>query len=210
MEVSTTPLRWKFLRHNVPERLERSNRTSVACLDFLPSGETIRTDFKNAEDLENAFGENIPKNDCDHVHLRLFIVEDLSRHVIETLGTKFDLDPAFFREHINDYSWYNTRDRWMDPPSLDVVRKEQNWFQLRFVRPSYYRSRESFERARTESNRFNVLRRPDDDQNHKANLDAEGAVVGLTRTRASFWFRRNTDRQSGLLGRFISWQDHFS
>jgi hypothetical protein len=203
MEVSTTPLRWKFLRHNVAERRERLNRTNVACLDFLPSGEAIRTDFKSAGKLKAALSEGGVKNDCENVHLRLFVVEDLSRHVIETLGTKFDLDPAFFREHIDDYSWYNTRDRWMDPPNLDVDRKQQNWFQLRFVRPRYFRTRESFERARAESNEFNVLRRPDDDQNHMAILDAKGAIVGLSRTRVSFWFRRNSDKQSGVIGRLI-------
>lgn len=39
--------------------------------------------------------------------MRLFVVEDLSRDVIETLGCAYDVDPSFFREHIVDYFWYN-------------------------------------------------------------------------------------------------------
>lgn len=36
--------------------------------------------------------------------LRLYIGEDLSRDVIEALGEKFDIEPAFFREQIVDYT----------------------------------------------------------------------------------------------------------
>lgn len=42
------------------------------------------------------------------VRTRLFVVEDLSRNVIEALGNHFKIDPSFFREHIVDYAWYNT------------------------------------------------------------------------------------------------------
>lgn len=47
-----------------------------------------------------------PHDDAS-VKLKLFVVEDLSREVIETLGSQFDIDPSFFREHIVDYVWYN-------------------------------------------------------------------------------------------------------
>lgn len=44
----------------------------------------------------------------ESVRTRLFVVEDLSRNVIEALGNHFKIDPSFFREHIVDYAWYNT------------------------------------------------------------------------------------------------------
>lgn len=45
--------------------------------------------------------------DDGSVKFRLWVVEDLSREVIETLGHHYDIDPSFFREHILDYVWYN-------------------------------------------------------------------------------------------------------
>ena len=44
----------------------------------------------------------------ESIKTRLFVVEDLSRDVIEAFGYHFKIDPSFFREHIVDYAWYNT------------------------------------------------------------------------------------------------------
>lgn len=68
------------------------------------TGEVVKTDINNAETLKEYLSE--PRNDPS-VKLRLFVVEDLSREVIEALGSKFDIDPSFFREHLVDYVWYN-------------------------------------------------------------------------------------------------------
>ncbi|KAF2667797.1 hypothetical protein BT63DRAFT_480711 [Microthyrium microscopicum] len=133
------------------------------------------------------------------VRFRLFVSEDLSRRVIESLGSTYDIDPSFFREHIVDYAWYNVRDRFMDPPKLDIIMQQQDWFQLRWVRARYFQSKESYDKARVESNRFNVLRRPDDDLNNGAMLDDKKALIGLTRTRASFWMSQpNKDVPGGV------------
>jgi hypothetical protein len=194
MEVSTTPLRWKFLSERHSERDERVKRTNVARLDFLADGQITRTNFTTAKDLEDGLSKLNLDADSKDVQFRLFVVEDLSRCVIEALGSKFDIDPAFFREHINDYAWYNVRDRFMDPPNLDIIAERQDWFQVRWVRTRYFRTRASFEKARVESNRFNVFRRPDEDLNNRGLLDDKEATVALTRTRASFW-KNKTDRK---------------
>jgi hypothetical protein len=197
MEVSTTPLRWKFLKgaEKAKERQHRAEKTNVARLDFLPDEEITCTHFKKPEELKAGLDEK-PHD----VQFRLFVVEDLSREVIELLGAKFDIDPSFFRAHINDYAWYNVRDRFMDPPNLDIISERQDWFQVRWVRPRYFRTRTSFEMARVESNRFNVLRRPDEDYNNKGLLDEKEANVALTRTRASFWKSKDAD-----VGKQLHW-----
>jgi hypothetical protein len=190
MEVSTTPLRWKFLKgpEKAKERQQRAEKTNVARIDFLPDEKVACTLFKTSEELKTGLDEK-PQD----VQFRLFVVEDLSREVIESMGAKFDIDPSFFRAHINDYAWYNVRDRFMDPPNLDIISERQDWFQVRWVRPRYFRTRASFEMARVESNRFNVLRRPDEDYNNKGLLDDKEASVALTRTRASFWKSKDGD-----------------
>jgi hypothetical protein len=133
--------------------------------------------------------------------LRLFIVEDLSRQVIELLGAHLDIEPAFFREHIVDYAWYNTRDRWVDPPNLNMVIRQNRWVALRFVTARYFKEGSSFQRAVKEAELFNVLRRPDDDQNNKSAWDDGGAIVGITRTRASFWLSSTDSRGKGAVGK---------
>lgn len=40
--------------------------------------------------------------------MRLFVVEDLSREVIEALGEHFDVDPSFFQAHLVDFSSWRT------------------------------------------------------------------------------------------------------
>jgi hypothetical protein len=190
MEVSTTPLRWKFLKgpEKAKERHQRAEKTNVARLDFFPEEKVTCEYLKKPEELKAGLDEK-PRD----VQFQLFVVEDLSRQVIELLGAKFDIDPSFFRAHINDYAWYNVRDRFMDPPNLDIISERQDWFQVRWVRPRYFRTRASFEMARVESNRFNVLRRPDEDYNNKGLLDEKEASVALTRTRASFWKSKEGD-----------------
>lgn len=141
------------------------------------------------------------------VHLRLFVVEDLSRDVIEFLGTRFDIEPAFFREHIFDYAWCNTRDPWVDPPNLDVVARGQNWLQLRFVRARYFKTTDSFKTGGKQAENFNIQRRPDDDENNKAYWDEEGAIVGITRTRASFWTKHIEGEETEAVGKCNSLWD---
>lgn len=60
------------------------------------------------------------KEKAEDIRMRLFVVEDLSREVIEQFGAKFDIDPHVFRAHIFDNIWYNIRDLTWDPPSLKI------------------------------------------------------------------------------------------
>jgi hypothetical protein len=54
-------------------------------------------------------------------HARIFILEDLSRDMVEVFGAAYDIDPLFFRGHLLDYLWYNIRDPWVDLPDLEGV-----------------------------------------------------------------------------------------
>ncbi|KAF5662034.1 metal ion transmembrane transporter [Fusarium circinatum] len=198
MEVSTSPVRWKFLRENEAERKDRCHRTNIAILDFDLSGNSTCKRLTNADDLQAELRREGNVNP-DTSSLRLLVVEDLSRGVIEMLGSKFDIDSTLFRSHIDDYSWYNIRDRWMEPPTLRARKKHQNWTQVRFVRPRYFKTGESFQTGRDESNRFNVFRRPDDDQNQWPYMDGD-AVVGITRTKISVWVSKDDSPGSGITG----------
>jgi hypothetical protein len=205
MEVTTSPMRWQnFFPENekrVKDRNERASRTKVTRLDYLASGQVIPDEFTTSEALRAALDEQAEKKDAGERQFRLFVVEDLSRDVIEFLGEHYDIEPAFFRDQIFDNAWYNTRDRWVDPPRLNVVAKQQRWLQIRFATARYFKTEMAFTQGFADFESFNVVRRPEDDCNNKAVWDEPGAIVGLSRTRASFW--RNADNhKEGAVGKF--------
>lgn len=89
------------------EQERRLKKTRACLLDYPrdPNQPVRRDDFKDSEQLNNKI-QAVDDQDKS-VKFRLWVVEDLSRDVIETLGNHYDIDPSFFREHILDYVWYN-------------------------------------------------------------------------------------------------------
>jgi hypothetical protein len=207
MEIGTSPVRWKDLKVKgaEAERKERVSRTNVTRLDYFESGKIVPKSYKTSEALKDALNEKTetPIGD-DKRNFRLFVVDDLSRDVIEHLGAHYDVEPHFFREHIFDYTWYNTRDRWVDPPRLNLVTKRQRWLQLRFSTARYFRTAESFKKGVEEAGKFNVHRRPEDDLNNKALWDELDAKVGRSRTRISFWLRGGKSGSEESVGKSFS------
>ncbi|KAH7419032.1 hypothetical protein BKA64DRAFT_2683 [Cadophora sp. MPI-SDFR-AT-0126] len=194
-------------RKRTKERNDRACRTNIMVLEYLASGKVTETPCKTANALVAALdkgnveekkeeqgsedsGVGSGEAPVDECKLRLYVVEDLSRDVIEALGSKLDIEPAFFREHIVDYAWCNIRDRWQDPPNMRVAEGHRRWVQLKYVTARYYKTSDDFTKGVKEAEGFNVLRRPDDDVNNKAVWDDRNAIVGITRSRASFWLKR--------------------
>lgn len=196
MKVTAAPPKQKFL--NDQDRRERASRTKVAMLTFEPNAAVHRDDFSNIIDLYYALNRSQHKH--DEVHARLFVVEDLSRDVIEALGARFDVDPLFFRGHISDYMWHNTRDPWVELPDLDIISRKRSYLHIRYVQTRYFRSEDSLMRARWEAGGFNVLRRVDKDGNWVPDVDIPKSDVGLVRSRTSLWIRPNKPGEKGVLG----------
>ncbi|KAI0134663.1 hypothetical protein BJ170DRAFT_211033 [Xylariales sp. AK1849] len=197
MEVTTSPVKWKQMRELEAKhsyfRRERAARTKVAVIDFTEgkAPEHVGTITRNT-----ALCEFLQEPQPAGVS-RLYIVEDLSRDMIEYLGRELDIDPLFFREHINDYWWYNTRDPWVELPDLDIVARERPFFRLTYVQPRYFKDKSSFSKAKVEAGKFNVLRRLDDDSEHKALFDEDNAIVALVRSKASLWIKPHEPEQQG-------------
>ncbi|EHK97609.1 hypothetical protein M7I_6620 [Glarea lozoyensis 74030] len=195
MEIGTSSSRWKRMAGNDdgPSKLklqldieERAARTKVTRLDYLSTGiESV--EYTTSQALRESLERDEQEENVEEGRFRLFILEDLSRDMIELLGAHLDIEPGFFREQIFDYAWYNTRDRWVDPPRLQVTTKKQRWMQLRFPAARYYRTPESFRNASNQFERMNVVRKAEDDINNRSKWDEPKAIVGLARTRASFW-----------------------
>ncbi|KAF5569395.1 hypothetical protein FPHYL_2211 [Fusarium phyllophilum] len=243
MEVGTIPTRWcifpreekdknKKPRYTYPEaekeaeQSRRASRINVALIKFQATGnpdlpiEQFKPDSgagdveKTKERLRNAASSKNKRISAEA--FRLFVVEDLSRDVIEILGSELSIDPRFFRAHITDYVWNNIRDRWREPSILQVDTKGQSWFQLRLIRSRYFQNQKELTTAQEQVNDFNIMRRLDADKNQifwdkdpdptmwerlagessqdKGRVDAK---VGHMRSRATFWL--NTESTIGVL-----------
>lgn len=120
------------------------------------------------------------------------------------------IEPEVFRAHIVDYTWYNVRDRWRDPPLLGIPSKRENWAQLRYVTARYFdadgdncEKNSKFERATKDEQNFNISRRLDQDRSNKSfwDKDKSKAIVGLTRSKATFWLQPKDPKQSTAVGK---------
>lgn len=89
------------------ERKKRIARTRVSVLEYPMDGaKATSQEFTNSGELDRHITK-LGDTEGSPIKLRLYVVEDLSREVIETLGSHYDVDPSFFREHLVDYVWYN-------------------------------------------------------------------------------------------------------
>ncbi|KAI0164214.1 hypothetical protein GGR52DRAFT_110525 [Hypoxylon sp. FL1284] len=199
MEVTTAPEKWQLLKMYKTEkrneiRQERARRTNIAALDFVPGMPAPKEQrIKSRDSLGNHLDTPVPEGAT-----RLYVVEDLSRDVVELLGSKLDIDPLFFREHINDYTWNNIRDPWVDLPDLDIVSRTRPYFCLTYLQPRYFETLESCKKAQRQAGLFNVLRRLDVDHAHRSLFDKEGAAVALVRSKMSLWVREARSGQPAI------------
>ncbi|KAF2854724.1 hypothetical protein T440DRAFT_464872 [Plenodomus tracheiphilus IPT5] len=199
MQVGTTPLRWGELKRHPDQRKERVHRTKVNYIEYQPATAPTTTPIRTSMALKETL-HALSHDKSKAPPLRLFIVEDLSQQVIELLGSRFDIDPLFFREQIDDYVWHNTRDPWAVPPSLMSNMKHRPWFRMRNVRLRYHSTEAEYQASRLEANTWNVLRRPDNDENHWHYQDRDGAVVSIVRTRTTMWIGKDKKCGNGTVG----------
>lgn len=190
MEVSAAPPKWKYLRHYPQARIDRSKRCKVCVIDYT-NREANATSFDSADRLKTHLVDNLQSKDS--AQTRLIVAEDLSRDLVEMLGSHYDIDPAFFLSHIDDYLFHNTRDPWAQLPILDVDARQRNHFSLQYLRGRYFGTENDFRDAERESGTFNILRRLDSDRSRErlkdGLLDRTGASVVLTRSKASLWIK---------------------
>ena len=205
MEVGTSPLKWRNL--DVKEIEDRAKRTRIAVLDFSPASEPARADWHDIQSsarLTQLLAEPALIKDPDFA--RIFVVEDLSRDVIEALGSHYDIDPLFFRAQISDYLWYNVRDPWVELNDLEHIASERNFFNIRYMRPRYFATEESINKAKDNLGSFNVLRRLEQDLSWKVRKQRKprGPTVGVVRSKASIWIRKNKANETGIIGKSTS------
>jgi hypothetical protein len=197
MTVSTVPLRCQTL---TPEgRNERLNRVNISVIDC--GDQMSSQDLRTPDELDEFLvGLN---EDVEAQKHRLLVVQDLSTCMIEKLGVAFDIEPGFFRSHIGDYVWLNTRDPQAELPDLEALSIKSNYFSAQYVSPRYFENQDQLNAAKAQASSFNVLRRIDHDGRFKAWSDMPGSDVGLVRSKVSLWVRPNRSSNQGWLGKIL-------
>lgn len=198
MTVSTVPLRFKTL--TAGDRDERLNRVDVTVVEY--GIEITSKHLTTPAQLDEYLSQINDVNEMSQN--RLLVVQDLSTCMIEKLGGAFNIDPAFFRAHIGDYTWLNIRDPQAQIPELEAFSKRSNWFHVQYVQPRYFATQESLNRAREQTEYFNVLRRIDHNERFKSWTDVPGSDVGLLRSKASLWVRPDKLANTGSFGKTSS------
>jgi len=132
MEIGAVPGRWTVLSENPTDRRKVSIKTEVTHIHYDTDMQPNWTSIKSADDLrrrlERAHGQP----------LDLYIVEDLSRMVIEGLGSRFGIDPYFFREQLTDDAHSTLEEHEDTTPNLTANHRRRSWFRIRNVRIQYH------------------------------------------------------------------------
>jgi len=194
MEIGTLPTRWRSgtqNKHFELEREERASRTNVVLLDYDGSGKARAMPVTTHHELRNIL------KDPNDSWFRLFIVEDLSRDVIDVLGSHLDIEPDFFRDHIYDGGQYDISDKNIVLPDLSVDAKRQHRIQIQFVMVRQFETKHSFELGRQEAESFNISRKLEYDQSGSVNEK----VVGTIRANASLWFSSAVKTEDPVVGK---------
>jgi hypothetical protein len=91
--------------------------------------------------------------------LRVYIVEDLSRDLIEVLGSQLNIDPLFFASHVDTRDAHEidrfTGDR---PGQLLASRKLQKWSQIRNLKFELYKDSHKLRKASRDTQVVNIQR----------------------------------------------------
>jgi hypothetical protein len=197
MTVSTAPLRCRTL---TPEdRHERLNRVNISVVEY--GDEMSSKDLRTPDELDE-FLEQLNQEGTTQKH-RLLVVQDLSTRMVEKLGSTFDIEPGFFRSHIGDYVWLNTRDPQAEIPDLESFSVKSNYFSAQYVSPRYFENQDQLKAARAQAESFNVSRRIDHDGKFKEWSDMPGSDVGLVRSKVSLWVRPNKGSDQAWLGKMF-------
>ncbi|KAK1021137.1 hypothetical protein LTR33_018554, partial [Friedmanniomyces endolithicus] len=101
MEVSCAPPKWKFIKDWPANRDLRAAKCSVCVMDFNDGQEVSKAFFHHTATLQTSLETSLPS--AEKPAIRLVVAEDLSRDLVELLGSTYDIDPLFFLSHISDY-----------------------------------------------------------------------------------------------------------
>ncbi|ROV90795.1 hypothetical protein VMCG_09385 [Cytospora schulzeri] len=189
------------------EILERQNKVKVAFLDFSDPDNIAQKTCENGADLASSLlaGQQQQQHSPGNGNRlnRVLIVEDLSSTVIELLGAALDIDPCFFRAHLEDHTWFNIKDDWVEMPELESQAHKRSFVTIKYMQPRFFENPALSRAAKEQAGRWNVLRRIDFQGQVKSGQNAwwedSPHQVGLLRRKVSIWSRKEGNNWTGVI-----------
>ncbi|KAK0383166.1 hypothetical protein NLU13_9079 [Sarocladium strictum] len=212
MEAGTVPKKSAQLPET--EVYQRKGRVKVAYIDFTNPDDLQRDLFTTREALEQGLkwatcssssdGSKRQEEKQETVRQnRLYIVEDLSSTTIELLGSRLSIDPTLFRDHLEDHTWFNIKDDWVEMPKLQSQLDTRQFVNLAYMRPIFFEDGGVSTLAKDQAGEWNVQRRLDFEGQVKSGKDAWWAEsehqVGLLRSKISVWSRVDDNGWTGVI-----------
>ncbi|UNI22289.1 hypothetical protein JDV02_008190 [Purpureocillium takamizusanense] len=201
MEAGTVPKKSAALDLN--DVMQRRARVKVALVDFTDPHDIKQETFTTGEALARGLKNSFALTDTATKRNRLFVAEDLSSTSIEVLGAGLDMDPTFFRGHLEDHTWFNIKDDWVEMPELESQSQGRDFVTLAYMKPRFFEDESVSDRARDHAGEWNVLRRIDFEGQVKSGKNAwwedSPHEVGLLRSKVSIWSRQDDDGWTGVI-----------
>jgi hypothetical protein len=166
------------------------DRTNVTLVEHRKGMEPTTTSITDVKGLDASLRVTAPSADAQVIPnadkaLRLFLVEELSHEIIESLGSRFSIDPFFFRVQLG----HNLFPK--DPPALHSTQKSRQWFTIRNVRLRYHASNQSLRDAITETRKFNMLRDLETEWSSKECDDDPNTHSSILSTQTTIWIGKD-------------------
>lgn len=165
-------------------------KARIAVLNFCDTGITSQGTFDEVDKFSSFLEQDTEKSGT-----RLFLVEDLSTDLVEILGSRFDVDPAFFAWHVGGMGWFSRRSSPSTVPGSQSSSKEQSFVKLRYLeaRPvlGHYDGQAVERYPCLESN---VLRKAS-----IMKLSSVQHAIGMARRHATMWMKREGDNWIGMI-----------
>ncbi|KAL7623739.1 hypothetical protein AAE478_005292 [Parahypoxylon ruwenzoriense] len=181
------------------EIIERQTKVKVAWVDFTNPENIIQETCESRVELSAIISRT--SQAANEKLRRLFIVEDLSKTIIEMLGAALDIDPSFFRCHLEDHTWYNIKDDWVEMPELESQAYNRSFITLRYMQARFFEDVTHSRAAKEHASKWNVMRRLDFQGQVKSGKnawwEASPHQVGLLRRKVSIW---SANTEKGWLG----------
>ncbi|KAI1335010.1 hypothetical protein F5Y15DRAFT_409325 [Xylariaceae sp. FL0016] len=202
VDAGTAPKKAVNLVHS--DVFERQRRVKVAVVDFSQPQAIAHRVCVNGAELQEELGVAQTARAPEELRCnRLFIVEDLSSTTIELLGSMLDIDPAFFRGHLEDHTWFNIKDEWVEMPELQSQAAGKLFTSLRYMEPRFFEDSDESQRAIDQTGEWNVIRRIDFEGQVKSGANAwwedSPHQVGLLRRKVSIWSKKDENGWKGVI-----------
>ncbi|KAM3419661.1 hypothetical protein BST61_g2994 [Cercospora zeina] len=190
MEVSTAPSSWTFLKSHPEVRNERAQRVRVAIIDYGTDDLATCEEHFSAATLQDSLKATAVQGQSG---IRLLICEDLSRDVVETLGSFYHIDPAFFLAHIDGSLLQPTQQRWSELVN-SLSDTSAFHFKLQYPRAHFFTMEEDYARAKREVKQFNVARSLVGGKERQPTEGLKpGSSVAVHLATTSLWIRKSGD-----------------